>query len=158
MNKKTLFVMCAAVAGLCGCQSSKVRISGRFVGSEARTIYLEEVSPLRQTIVDSTMLSDDGNYRFQLKEVSGTPSLYNVIYNGEYIPLLLAGGDRVEVNAVGSLVRNYTVKGSEESELLRRFYQAFVIGAQRLDEIAQQFAAAENVSEERQQELMKQYS
>ena len=158
MNKKTLFVMCAAVAGLCGCQSSKVRISGRFVGSEARTIYLEEVSPLRQTIVDSTMLSDDGNYRFQLKEVSGMPSLYNVIYNGEYIPLLLAGGDRVEVNAVGSLVRNYTVKGSEESELLRRFYQAFVIGAQRLDEIAQQFAAAENVSEERQQELMKQYT
>ncbi|HJC27146.1 MAG TPA: AhpC/TSA family protein [Candidatus Alistipes stercoravium] len=158
MNKKTLFVMCAAVAGLCGCQSSKVRISGRFVGSEARTIYLEEVSPLRQTIVDSTMLSDDGNYRFQLKEVSGMPSLYNVIYNGEYIPLLLAGGDRVEVNAVGSLVRNYTVKGSEESELLRRFYQAFVIGAQRLDEIAQQFAAAENISEERQQELMKQYT
>ena len=158
MNKKTLFVMCAAVAGLGGCQSSTVRISGRFVGSEARTIYLEEVSPLRQTIVDSTMLSDDGNYRFQLKEVSGMPSLYNVIYNGEYIPLLLAGGDRVEVNAVGSLVRNYTVKGSEESELLRRFYQAFVIGAQRLDEIAQQFAAAENVSEERQQELMKQYT
>ena len=86
------------------------------------------------------------------------PSLYDVIYNGEYIPLLLAGGDRVEVNAVGSLVRNYTVKGSEESELLRRFYQAFVIGAQRLDEIAQQFAAAENASEERQQELMKQYT
>ena len=81
-----------------------------------------------------------------------------MICDGEYIHLLPEGGDLVEGNAVGSLVRNYTVKGSEESELLRRFYQAFVIGAQRLDEIAQQFAAAENVSEERQQELMKQYT
>lgn len=158
MNKKTLFVMCMAVVGLCSCQSSEVRISGRFVGSETRNIYLEEVTPLRQTVVDSTKLSDDGSYRFQLKEMPETPSLYNVVYDGERIPLLLAGGDRVEVNSVGSVVRNYTVKGSEESELLRQFYQAFVIGAQRLDEIAQQFADAENVSEERQQELMKQYT
>ena len=140
MNRRTFFVLCAAAAGLCGCQSSKVRISGRFVGSETRNVYLEEVTPLRQTLVDSTQLSDDGSYRFQLREGSETPALYNVIYDGEYIPLLLAGGDRVEVNAAGSLVRNYTVKGSEESELLRGFYQAFVAGAQRLDEIAQQFA------------------
>ena len=158
MNRRTFFVLCAAAAGLCGCQSSKVRISGRFVGSETRNVYLEEVTPLRQTLVDSTQLSDDGSYRFQLREGSETPALYNVIYDGEYIPLLLAGGDRVEVNAAGSLVRNYTVKGSEESELLRGFYQAFVAGAQRLDEIAQQFAAGETLSEEQRQALMKQYA
>ncbi|MCI7139712.1 TlpA disulfide reductase family protein [Alistipes sp.] len=158
MSKKTLFVMCAAVAGLCGCQSSKVRISGRFVGSDVKNIYLEEVLPLRQTVVDSTTLADDGSYRFQLREASGTPSLYNLIYNGERIPLLLSGGDRVTVNSVGSIVRNYTVEGSDESELLRQFYQAFVAGAQRLDEIAQQFAAAEDLSEEQRQTLMKQYT
>lgn len=143
---------------LSGCHSSKVRVSGRIVGSEVKNIYLEEVTPLRQTLVDSTTLSDDGGYRFQLRDVSKTPSLYNVVCNGERIPLLLAGGDRVTVNSVGSIVRNYTVEGSDESELLRQFYQAFVAGAQRLDEIAQQFAASENASEERQQELMKQYT
>ena len=46
MNKQTLFVTMAAAAVLCGCQSSKVKISGRFVGSEAKNVYLEQVTPL----------------------------------------------------------------------------------------------------------------
>ena len=95
------------------------------------------------------MLAGDGSYRFELKGVSKTPSLYNVIYNGERIPLLIAGGDRVMVGSVGSVVRNYTVEGSAESELLRQFYQAFVTGAQRLDNIAVQFAKPDLTEEER---------
>lgn len=66
-------------------------------------------------------------------------------------------GDRVTVNSAGSVVRNYTVEGSAESELLREFYQAFVVGAQHLDEIASRFAEP-NLSEERHRELMKEYT
>ena len=55
MNRQTFFVLCSAAVVLCGCESSKVKISGRFVGTEARKVYLEEASPLRQTIVDSTL-------------------------------------------------------------------------------------------------------
>lgn len=64
----------------------------------------------------------------ELTGVAKTPSLYNVIYDGERIPLLLAGGDRLTLGSVGSVIRNYTVEGSSESELLRQFYQAFVTG------------------------------
>ena len=134
---------------LCGCESSKVKISGRFVGTEARKVYLEEASPLRQTIVDSTQLADDGSYRFQLNGVSATPALYNVVFNNERIPLLLAGGDRVTLSSAGNVVRNYTVEGSEESALLRQFYQGFVSGAQRLDEIARRVAAMSDKTAER---------
>ena len=35
-------------------------------------------------------------------------------------PLFLAGGDRLSVNSVGSFIRNYTVEGSKETELLRQ--------------------------------------
>ena len=93
-------------------------------------------------MIDSAVLDKDGNYRFELKGVAKTPSLYNIIYNGERIPLFLAGGEKLSLNSVGSVVRNYTVEGSKESELLRQFYQAFVSGAQRLDNIASQFAKA----------------
>ena len=97
----------------------------------AKNVYLEQVSPLSQSVIDSAVLDKEGNYRFELKGVTRTPSLYNIIYNGERIPLFLAGGDRLSVNSVGSFIRNYTVEGSEESELLRRFYQPFVAGMQR---------------------------
>ena len=157
MNKQTLFVSLTAAVMLCACQSSKVKISGRFVGNDAKDVYLEQVLPLTQSVIDSAVLDKDGNYRFELKGVTKTPSLYNVIYNGERIPLFLAAGEKLSLNSVGSVVRNYTVEGSKESELLRQFYQAFVSGAQRLDNIASQFAKA-TLSEEDRQALVKEYT
>ena len=118
---------------------------------------MEQVLPLTQSVIDSAVLDKDGNYRFELKGVTKTPSLYNVIYNGERIPLFLAAGEKLSLNSVGSVVRNYTVEGSKESELLRQFYQAFVSGAQRLDNIASQFAKA-TLSEEDRQALVKEYT
>lgn len=157
MNKQTLFVTLTAAVVLCGCQSSKVKISGRFVGSDAKRVYLEQVSPLSQTVVDSTMLDAEGGYRFLLKDVPHPPSLYNVVYDGQRIPLLLAGGDRVSLGSVGSVIRNYTVEGSEESRLLRQFYQAFVTGAQRLDNIAAQFGK-QDLTEEDRKALVREYT
>ena len=152
MSKQTLFVTLTAAVVLCGCQSSKVKISGRFVGSDARSIYLEQVTPQAQTIVDSTLLDAEGGYRFLLRGVERTPSLYNVVYNGERIPLLLAGGDRVTLGSVGSVIRNYTVEGSAESALLGEFYRDFVAGAQQLDRMAVRFAH-ENLSEAERKQL-----
>ena len=34
------------------CHSSTVKISGRIVGSDCRMIYLEQVTPLAQTLID----------------------------------------------------------------------------------------------------------
>lgn len=156
MNRN-LFVALAAAAVLCACQSSKVKISGRFVGSDAGEVYLERVTPLAQAVIDTATLDKEGGYRFDVRGVGKTPSLYNMVYNGERIPLFIAGGDRLTVSSVGSVVRNYTVAGSEESELLRSFYQAFVIGAQHLDNIASRFAA-EGLTDENRKALAKAYT
>lgn len=157
MNKQALFLSLSAAVVLCACQSSKVRISGRFVGNSAKSVYLEQVSPFLQKVVDSVELDKEGNYRFELKGVSHTPSLYNVIYNGERIPLLLAGGERLTLNSVGSVIRNYTVEGSEESQLLREFYQAYVGGAQRLDNIVAHYASPD-IPEEQRRQLARDYT
>lgn len=157
MNKQTLFGTVLTAALLCGCQSSKVKISGRFVGSDAKEVYLEQLAPLSQSIVDSTSLAPDGSYEFLVRVAAPTPMLYNIIYDGERIPLLLAGGDHLTVNSVGSVVRNYTVEGSVESDLLRQFYQAFVAGAQQLDALAARFAEP-NLTEEQRKELASEYT
>ena len=152
MNKRILLcVAVVAAAVLSACRSDRARISGRFVGSDGGRVYLEQVAALRQAVIDSAVLEEDGSYRFELRDVSATPSLYNVICNGERIPLLLAGGDRVKLGSVGSVIRNYTVEGSAESELLRTFYQPYVAGARRLDEIAAGFGRADLTEEERRE-------
>ena len=156
MNGKVILAAVAAASALCACQSSSVRIAGRIVGNEARSSYLEQVTPLSERIIDSAQLDKEGNYRFELREAPASPSLYNVVYDGERIPLLLAEGDRLTLSSVGSVARNYTVEGSAESELLRQFYQNYVAGVQRLDEIAQQVARQE--AGEQHDELVKAYT
>ena len=136
MNKLPLLLVAAASMLMVGCQSSAVKIEGRFVGTNAKTIYLEQTASFRQQIVDSTALDTEGNFHFEIKEGSKTPSLYNILCNGERIPLFAAAGDRLVINAAGSLVSNYTVEGSEESALVREFYQSFINAAQQLEQIA----------------------
>lgn len=156
MNKLPLCCIAAALT-FAGCQRSQVKISGRFVGTDRSTVYLEQVSSLRQQIVDSTTLDREGNYRFLVGKAAQTPSLYNIVYNGERIPLFLAGGDRIRVQAAGNVVRTYTVEGSAESELLREFYQNFIGGAQQLDAIAKQLADA-SLTESERTELVRAYT
>ncbi len=148
MNR--LPILLAAAALLASCQSSKMRIEGRIAGNDAKVIYLEQTASLAPQLIDSATLDQAGNYRFEVEEVSKTPSLYNLVCNGERIPLFIAAGDQLTVNAVGNVVSNYTVEGSEESQLLRTFYQQFVAGAQKLDEIALQAADAQLGDTERQ--------
>lgn len=157
MNKQMLCAAVVMTSLLGACQSTRVKIDGRFVGNDARIVYLEQVTPLAQTIVDSVALDGAGNYRFDLKEAPQTPMLYNVIFGGERIPLLLEGGDRVTVSSVGNVVRNYTVEGSDESELLRQFYQKYVAGAQRLDEIVAAYTAPD-LDEETRRQLAREYT
>ncbi len=154
--KKMLFYMAAALL-LSACHSSTVKISGRFVGSNAKTVYLEQVTPYVQTAIDSVELDANGDYSLRVHDVDEQPSLYNILYDGERIPLFLAGGDRLKVGSIGSVARNYTVEGSEESELLREFYQSYVGGVQGLDGILKQLDRAELTDDDRRA-VMREYT
>ena len=39
-------------------------------------IYLEQVTPLAQTLIDSAQLDETGNYKLELCDVDRTPALY----------------------------------------------------------------------------------
>lgn len=154
--KKILFYMAAGIL-LSACHSSTVKISGRFVGSNAKTVYLEQVTPYVQTAIDSVELDANGDYRFRVRDVEGQPSLYNIVYDGERIPLFLAGGDRLKVGSIGSVARNYTVEGSEESALLREFYQSYVAGVLGLEGILKKLDRTELTDDDRRA-VMREYT
>lgn len=155
--KKQLFLLpVIAVILLHSCQSSKVNILGRMVGHSDKEIYLEQASLSKHTIVDSTTLDKNGEYSFTMKDVSSSPLVYNIVYQGERIPLLIAAGDKLTVESVGSIVRNYNISGSKENELLQKFYQPYVIGAQNLNVIAAKYAR-EGISDTEREKLSKEY-
>lgn len=154
--KKIVFIAVALVISLASCQSSKVQISGRFVGSQADMVYLEQTTALEQILMDSVKLDEDGRFELSIDNVSASPSLYNIVFDDERIPLLLMGGDNIELNAAGKVARNYTVKGSLESELLQQFNQTFIDGAVKLNNIISQFS--DELSAEQRKAISSEYS
>ena len=156
MNR-IIFTAIALIVALSSCQSPKVTVSGRFVGSDADMVYLEHASALEQTIIDSVKLGEEGNFALKVENATATPSLYYIIYNNERIPLLLMQGDNVEVNAAGNVVRNYKTEGSEESELLREFHQEYIVGVMKLRSIISKIATG-NLSEQEQKSLTEEYT
>ncbi len=141
--KKNILILTLAAAMFCGCTSSTVRISGKFLGLNAQTVYLEQMSVAGQLLVDSVALASDGSYGFEVGNVPSTPTLYNVVYNNERIPLLVSGGEDVTVGSLGSVLKNYTVSGSTESELLREFNSEYIVGAMALAKKMDEYAQAE---------------
>lgn len=140
---KILVVAVAAVA-VVGCRSNNVEISGRFVGLNSKMVYLEEMSATGQNIVDSVALDNNGDYRFKVEKEGMTPSLYNVIYGNERIPLLISRGENISLSAMGSALLNYTVSGSPESELLRKFNKKFIEGQLELNKTLQNYYSADD--------------
>ncbi|MBQ4502759.1 MAG: AhpC/TSA family protein [Alistipes sp.] len=140
--KKTLFALLCATILCCSCGKNEVRISGKFFGLNATSVYLEQMTASGQTVIDSVELAKDGSYRFLVKNVPQTPSIYNIIYNNERIPLLLSAGENVTVGSLGSVLANYTVSGSKESELLREFNREYIVGMQELNAQIAKYAEA----------------
>lgn len=148
MNRIFLFLVASVGAFLLtSCHSSTIKVSGRLVGADCQKVYMERETQLGQTVIDSAVVDNAGNFSLQIKGEEETPSLYNLVCNADRIPLFLVGGDRVTINSVGRVLPNYTVEGSSESELLREFYQPFVAGLARLDDLASQ-SRAQTLNEE----------
>ncbi len=150
-----IVVMIFAVMALIGCGGNEVEISGRFVGLNSKMLYLEQMSASGQSIVDSVALDNEGGYRFVIKEVEPTPSLYNVIYSSDRIPLLVSRGEKIELSAMGSVLANYTVTGSHESELLRKFNKEYIDGQLELNRVVLGY---NNASDEERKTLATKYN
>lgn len=155
--KRIYFVITALILAFTSCQNSKVNINGRFVGSEANMVYLEKTSTLDQKLIDSVELADDGSFVLELEDASKTPTLYNIIFNDERVPLLLTAGENVTINAAGNVLRNYTIDGSVESELLHSFNKEYVEGVIKLNNILSKYTASD-IDEQELLELAKEYT
>lgn len=155
MNR-LLYTALLLIGLLTSCSSNEVNITGRFVGTNAKMVYLEKSSTLEQTIIDSVRLDGNGDFQFTLKDAPSTPSLYHIIHDGHRIPLLLTSGEKVEINAAGNIAHTYQITGSEESILLKQFNTEYIKGALKLNKLAAQYSTTADAEE--QARLNKEYA
>lgn len=135
MKKLLLLSATALVAFSCG-QKNKAHISGTFSGISKDTIYLEMLTTKGRTVGDSTVTNQQGNYRFTVSTPVAAPTFYNIVYKQSSIPVIVSPGEKVKVNSLCDLGRNYTVEGSDDSKLLKEFNTMYSNGVRSLDSLA----------------------
>lgn len=136
MKLRTIITVSAGLAGLAGCSTDDARISGHFIGAATRPVYLERVMPgVTVPTVDTIVTNDKGEFEFRVTVPDGQPTIYNLRYDGDMVPLLISPHERVSVMSLGDL-DGYTVSGSPESELVWKLHGILSRGAADLDSIS----------------------
>ena len=141
--KKYLFAAVALAALIVSC-SSPVKepsavVSGRMIGNDVETLYLVKATDGldNSEMVDSVRLDENGCFRFELSQTDSSPRFYKLVYaGGRPVTLLIGDGDRITVDSAGDIFHNYTIEGSDESELIRQFNREYYGGYDRLLSLA----------------------
>ena len=143
--KKLLFAISAMVIILSSCSErpvSNTSISGRFVGNNVDSVFLERISDKfdKSERVGAVALKEDGAFNFDLTIADGeTPRFYRLTFsdNSRPVTLVVAPGDAIELESAGNIFLNYRVEGSEESALIAEFCHDYFASADELANIAE---------------------
>ena len=154
---KRIFILIAAAVAAVACNSGNIKLEGRLIGCDTTMVYVESLgASFGSQVVDSVRTDERGKFSIKINAEGDQLALYNLNCNGQRIPLLLAKGDNVTINSVGSIARNYEVSGSEESALLKQVTFLMQDGAARLDSLSTCFVGLTNEAD--RQQLLKDYT
>ncbi|MEG1664346.1 MAG: TlpA disulfide reductase family protein [Mucinivorans sp.] len=156
-DMKNLFLCFLAIILLAGCRESynMARVEGCFHGISGQMVFLEELSPVGSRIVDSIKTSANGSFVFKLAMAGNYPSFYNLRLGSDFVPLLVSGGETVDVDAIGNIYYNYQVSGSEGSALVRQFKEQTTHASRRMDSLMTLYQGA--ATDEQIQDLGREY-
>lgn len=116
-------------------------ISGRFVGSNVDSVFLERISDKfdKSERVDGVALKEDGAFDFDFNiEECDAPRFYRLTFANKCRPvtLVVAAGDDIKMESAGDIFLNYRVEGSEESALIAEFNHEYFASVDELANIA----------------------
>lgn len=158
--KRLLYAIVAMAVVISSCSEEKsvknTSISGRLVGSNVDTVYLERISDRFDNAesVDAVALADNGAFSFEFNIKEGeSPRFYRLTFAEKSRPvtLVVAPGDKIEVESVGDVFLNYSVEGSDESALIAEFNHEYFASADKLANIAENiYKGVDNPAVERE--------
>ena len=120
--KKLLFAL-VVLFSITACNSNKkgFEISGNIKKSAGETIVLKEMRTNSLETVDSVEITELGE--FSMSADLEIPNFYILEKDpNNYITLIINPGEKVKINADGeSMMTDYDIKGSKDSELLKSY-------------------------------------
>jgi peroxiredoxin len=159
MIKKSCFSVIAfigiALAGA-SCSRDSARLAGQFLGSEGKNIYLERVAPGYTSVVDSVKADERGDFGFKITLKDRQPTIFNLRYEGDLVPLIISPREKVRVTSFGDLTHSYNVTGSPQSEKISDLHAILTGGLERLDSISYLLTAT-NPGDDERRELSRAY-
>ena len=121
-NKYSILFVLAVCTGFTSCQKS-AKISGTISGQANKTVYLGQLSA-PNTIIDSSKLSESGNFNLTYKFKSKDPQFLTLQFDNEKITLLAEEGENIKLSAFMNLSNGYQIEGSKGSALLQQLQQS----------------------------------
>lgn len=121
-NKQLYSLLILAGAVIASCKDDKsFTISGSIKNSDkAKKVYLLQADSTAINVVDSTSLSEDGEFKF--KRESPYANLYKLRAGGVVFDLIAQNGDAIEFETdLKDQNHTYQIKGSEESDKIKEF-------------------------------------
>jgi len=138
-----LFVL-AILFSSCKKNPNAFTISGNIEGAAGKKIVLKRIMPKKQLRKDSVIIDNEMNFNFE-GDVN-YPSFYLLSINNEqHIYLLIKPGETVSVSGkYDNLTDQYTIVGSEDSEMIKEVNARYNNTLLQIDSLARVFRANNN--------------
>ncbi|MBE9487609.1 MAG: TlpA family protein disulfide reductase [Bacteroidetes bacterium] len=137
INKKLIGLFSILLSLLMiGCSGDKATIKGTLCDLKNETLLLEQLAGNQRLFVDSVKVSADGSFSVKyLFESKDEPVLLNLRHKEDYITLLVEAGEKVDVESIINLSRNYSVSGSKGSEQLKMLSKSLILTSNTIDSL-----------------------
>ncbi len=151
MKKNLIVIALVLITLLVGCKSeNQATINGVFTGMKNEMVWIEELAPGQTIVLDSVKLKDKGNFSFKYEFKDENPVFIRLRIAQDFITLLVSPKEKINVETIINLSSNYTVTGSEGSNLVREISQALLTTNQVIEDNVLRYKSTTVESERRE--------
>ena len=149
LSTKIIFLALLASIIFSACRTEKrFQIEGTIASSDGETLFFEHRSLTGVVLLDSTVLRENGSFRFRATAPEN-PEFYQLRIGNQVAVFAVYGDEKLTINADATdFFHSFTVKDSPSNEHLRRIDILRIQATQAITELEQRHAAREIDDEE----------
>ncbi len=135
---RNIILILAVILSISACNTNKneFEIKGHFENTNGELLLLKLMGSNQLITIDSAIVDESGKFNFS-GEIEG-PNFYMIEKDQQnYLTIILNPGEKVTVSGdANDLLKDYDVKGSKDSELLKEFTGELMASIEELTELS----------------------
>ncbi|MEA4935545.1 Thiol-disulfide oxidoreductase ResA [bioreactor metagenome] len=124
---KKYLISIIAIALLTACNNShKFKVEGTIEGGGGEMIYLEHTGLMKSTVIDSTRINNEGEFRFRA-ERPAYPDFYKLILGTKQIHFAVDSTETIKIeSSFDNFSNEYTISGSESNTDIQKLRKSVI--------------------------------